>query len=138
MKIAICTSFSFIKDAMIIKTELEKIGHSVFIPHNAELYINGTLPPETREKSTENKIKDDLIRKYFDIIKGSDAVLAINKDKYDVKNYVGGNTFLELGFAHILNKKIFLLNPVPKDMLYSDEILAMEHTVINNDLTKIN
>lgn len=63
--------------------------------------------------------------------------MAINKDKRGIKNYIGGNTFLEIGFAHVLNKKIFLLNDVP-DMLCSDEILAMEHVVINNDLTKIN
>lgn len=62
--------------------------------------------------------------------------MAVNKDKHGIKNYIGGNTFLEIGFAHVLNKKVFLLNPVP-DMLYADEILAMEHTVINNDLTKI-
>jgi len=136
MKIAICTSFSFIKEAMEIKNELEKMGHEIFMPHNAELYVNGTLAPETREKSTENKIKDNLIRRYFDVIKESDAILAINKDKHEIKNYIGGNTFLEIGYAHVLNKKIFLLNPAP-DMLYSDEILAMEHTVINNDLTKI-
>jgi hypothetical protein len=138
MKIAICSSVTFAKEVMDIKKELEKMGHAVVPPHNFHLYAEGLLAPETREESTQNKIKDDLIRNYFNTINGSDAILAINKDKHGVKNYIGGNTFLEIGYAHALNKKIFLLNPVPLDMLYADEILAMEHTVLNNDLTKIN
>lgn len=137
MKIAIISSVTFANEVIEIKKELEKLGHTVEAPHNFHLYANGTFAPETRSESTENKIKDDLIRQYFKIIGESDAILAVNKDKHGIKNYIGGNTFLEIGFAHVLNKKIFLLNPVP-DVLYSDEILAMENVVINNDLTKIN
>jgi len=136
MKIAICSSVTFSKEVMEIKKELEKIGHEVTTPHNFHLYANGAFTPETRKESTENKMKDDLIRGYFKTIGESDAILAINKDKHDIKNYIGGNTFLEIGFAHVLNKKIFLLNPIP-DMSYADEILAMEHIVLNNDLSKI-
>jgi len=136
MKIAICCSFTHIKDASDIKNKLENIGHTVIMPHNADLYISGMLSPETREESTQNKIKNDLIRQYFEVIKNSDAILAVNKDKNGIQNYIGPNTFLEIGFAHVLNKKVFLLNPIP-DQLISDEILAMEHMIINNDLTKI-
>ena len=41
-----------------------------------------------------------------------------------------------MGFANVLGKKIYLLNDVP-DMIYTDEILAMQPKIINNDLTKI-
>ena len=136
MKIAICSSVSFAKEVMEIQKELEKLGHEVIVPHNFHLYADGTLQSESRKESTENKIKDDLIRDYFNTINKADAILAINKDKHNIENYIGGNTFLEIGFAHVLNKKIFLLNPVP-DMLYADEILAIEHVVLNNDLNKI-
>ena len=136
MNIAICTSFSFAKEAIEIKNDLEKLGHTVVMPHNIHLYADGTLPPETREASVENKIKYSLIRGYFERIAESDAILVTNKDKKEIKNYIGGNTFLEIGFAHVLNKKIFLLNPIPA-MPYSDEISAMEVKVIDNDLAKI-
>ncbi len=43
---------------------------------------------------------------------------------------------MEMGFAYGLDKKIFLLNPVP-DMPYKEEILAMQPTVLNGDLTKL-
>jgi predicted RNA-binding protein with PUA domain len=136
MKIVICSSATFAKEVMEIKNDLEKLGHKVLTPHNFHLYADGVLAPETREESTQNKVKDDLIRRYYNEIKESDAVLAVNKDKHEIKNYIGGNVFLEIGFAHVLNKKVFLLNPVP-NMLYSDEIMAMEHVVINGDLSKI-
>lgn len=136
MKIAICSSVSFAKEVMKIKNDLELMGHKVIAPHNFHLYADGTLKEESRKESTENKIKEDLIRDHFNTINNSDAILVINENKHNIKNYIGGNTFLEIGFAHALNKKVFLLNPVP-DMPYADEILAMEHLVINNDLNKI-
>jgi len=136
MKIAICSSVAFAKEVMEIKNELEKLGHEVTPPHSFDLFAKEENYVEDRKESTEKKIKDDLIRDYFNVISRSDAILAINKDRHNIKNYVGGNVFLEIGFAHVLNKKIFLLNPVP-DMPYADEILAMEHIVINNDLSKI-
>ncbi len=136
MKIAVCGSATFAKEIMVVKDELEKMGHEVLIPHNFNLYADGTWALETRKESTSNKVKYDLIRKYYFEIKNSDAILVINKDKHGIKNYIGGNTLLEIGFAHVLNKKVFLLNPVP-DMLYSDEILAMEHIIINSNLSKI-
>lgn len=76
------------------------------------------------------------IRAYWKIIRESDAVLVANFDKKGIKNYIGGNTFLEMGFAHVLGKKIFLLNGIPK-MIYTDEIKAMQPAVINGNFSKI-
>jgi len=45
--------------------------------------------------------------------------------------------FLEIAFAYVLNKKIFLLNPIP-ELAYTDEIIAMQPIIINNDLELIN
>lgn len=41
-----------------------------------------------------------------------------------------------MAFAHVLNKKIFLLNPIPQ-INYSDEIEAMNPIILNHDLSKI-
>jgi len=67
----------------------------------------------------------------------ADAVLVLNLDKHGVKNYIGGNTFLEMGFAHVLNQKIFLYNPIPGMPYYKTEIAAMKPIVIKKDLKKI-
>jgi hypothetical protein len=136
MKIVICGSMIFAKEMVASKNKLESLGHEVILPHNTELYASGTFVPETRKESTENKIKDDLIRGHFNTIKDSDAVLAMNFDKNGIKNYIGGNTLMEIGFAHVLNKKIFLLNPIP-EIQYRDEIEAVQPIIINNNLDLI-
>jgi len=43
---------------------------------------------------------------------------------------------IEMAFAYVLNKKIFLLNPAPR-MSYSDEIEAMKPIIINEDLNQV-
>jgi len=50
--------------------------------------------------------------------------LVVNPDKNNVANYIGGNVFLEMGYAHILKKKIFLYNDIPA-MPYADETRSM-------------
>jgi len=79
----------------------------------------------------------DLIKRYYNMIKEADAILIVNGDKKGIKNYIGGNTFLEMGFAYTMDKKIFLLNPIP-DMAYRDELEAMKPIILDNDLSKIN
>jgi len=96
--------------------------------------------PELMKKIEENhaQVKKDggFIKWYYNSIVNSDAILVLNYDKDDIKNYIGGNTLMEMGFAHVHNKKIFLLNPVP-EISYKDEILAMEPVILNGDLSKI-
>lgn len=69
MKIAICSSITFCKEVMEIKEKLEKLGHEVEVPYNIHLYATGAEKPETRHESTQNKLKNDLIRQYFNEIK---------------------------------------------------------------------
>ena len=84
----------------------------------------------------EIKKKCNFIKAWHKLIVEGDAVLICNFDKNGVKNYIGGNTLMEMGFAHVENKKIFLLNTVP-DVSYRDEILAMGPVIINGDLKRI-
>lgn len=62
--------------------------------------------------------------------------MVINHEKKGIKNYIGGNTFLEVGMAFWLNKKIFFLNPIPK-MDYYTELAAMGPIVLDGDFSKI-
>jgi predicted RNA-binding protein with PUA domain len=132
MKIVICGSMAFAREMLDIKQKLESQGHIVIVPADTEKYATGAIDVESKWE----KIEHDVIRSYFKEIKKADAILVINKDKNNIKNYVGGNSLIEMAFAYILNKKIFLLNPVPK-MNYSDEIEAMKPIVLNGDLSKI-
>ncbi len=142
MKITICTSLSFTNEIKGIKERLLQLGHEVFVPNCSEMIFNGEVTLEQIEKEKESgaivdrAIENDAIKDHFEKIKNSDAVLICNYEKKGIKNYIGGNVFLEIGFAHILNKKIFLLNPIP-EVGYKEEILIMQPTVLNGDLSKI-
>ncbi len=136
MKIIICGSITAAKEILDIKAQLEKMGHKVEIPHGVKhkKYWSRT-EIATSEKATD-KVKNNVIRAYFEKIKKHDAVLVVNVEKRGIKNYIGGNTFLEMGFAHVLNKKIYCLNPLPK-LSYTAELQAMKPIILYKNLTKI-
>jgi len=69
-------------------------------------------------------------------LKKPDAILVINYPKKGIEGYIGGNTFLEMGYAFGLKKKIFVLFPLPH-MDYEAEMHAMEPMVLDGDLGKI-
>ncbi|MFH2136669.1 MAG: hypothetical protein ABII19_03530 [Patescibacteria group bacterium] len=149
MRIVVCGSIEFTQKIKEIADKLIEHGHEVEIPLTSQKIISGELTLEDflREKekngdsvfreSMAQKVSDDLIRRYFHIIEKSDAILVLNYEKKGIAGYIGGNTFLEMGFAHVLNKKIFLLNPIP-EMGYKDEIIAMQPEILHGDFSKIN
>ena len=94
------------------------------------------MKEETPSESIQNKVENNLIKHYFNEIKKNDALLIVNITKKGIKNYIGGNSFLEMGFAHVLDKKIFLLNDIPK-IGYKDEIIAMNPIILNGDLSRV-
>lgn len=136
MKIAICGSMFFSPEMLEIGRKLEELGHEVTLPVFTEDYAKLDSRDQIHKESAHNKIQHDLIKGYFHKISNSDAILVYNKKKNGIENYVGGNTFLEMGFAHVLNKPIFLYNPLP-NIGYKDEIEAMNPRVINGNLTAI-
>lgn len=136
MKIVICCSISAAKKVMEVSNGLEEQGYVTVLPRNIEKYAEGVWGMENAHESTQNKIEGDLIRGYFEKIKNSDAVLVVNETKNGIENYIGGNTFLEMGFAHVLDKKIYILNGIP-EVSYEDEIVAMQPIVLNGDLNNL-
>ena len=136
MKIVICGSMSSSVEMLAAKNELVRMGHEVVLPHDTELYATQVLKSETAHESTQNKIQGDLIRKYFEIIKNSDAVLVVNLDKNGVSHYIGGNSFLEIAFGHVLGKEVYILNELP-EMSYLDELRAMQPTILYGDLSRL-
>lgn len=116
-----------------MRQQLQDQEHEVVLPHDAEEYAGR---PDKVEEKWEQKQGHDLIRKYYHEIEKADAILVLNLTKNSIANYVGGNAFLEMGFAHILHKPIYLLNPIP-EMLYKDEIMAMNPIVLNGDISLI-
>ncbi|MBI5804113.1 hypothetical protein HY450_02625 [Candidatus Pacearchaeota archaeon] len=136
MRIAICGSMTFSPEMLEVGKSLRELGHIATLPDFTEHYATLETRDSMHVESAHNKVEHDLIRGYFNVIKDHDAVLIYNHSKNGIENYVGGNTLIEMAFAHVLRKPIFMYNPIP-DMNYRDEIEAMEPIVLNGDLRRI-
>ena len=143
MRIVVCGSIELTPKIKEIADALSGQGHTVEIPLTSSRIIRGelTLGDFIKEKEASGdgsfrKIKDDVIRYYYNLIKDSDAIVVVNEEKNGIPNYIGGNTFLEMGFAHVLGRKIFLFRSIP-EMPYIDEIRAMCPVILNGDLAGI-
>ena len=80
--------------------------------------------------------KAGMIHLQLEKVKNNDAVLALNFEKNDQQNYIGGATFLEIFRAFDLGKKIYLYNPIPQN-IFEDELKAMNPLIINGNLLLI-
>lgn len=147
MIITICASVDFTPKIIEIKEELESMGHTVNIPYFTTKILNGEMKFEEYLSAKEGGDFDlrqkqpvDMIKRYWDFIKTSDAILVLNLEKKGIKNYIGGSTLMEMGFAYGFEKKIYLYSPIPERserIHYVDEILDMDPVVIDGDLSKI-
>ncbi len=136
MKIIICSSISAAEEVLTIQKRLQEMGYKVEIPEGIKNeFIRGRTEVSSSEKAAD-KIKYDLVRGYYEKIKNNDAVLVVNPEKRGIKGYIGANTLIEMAFAHVLNKKLYVLYPLP-DMQYSAEILATQPIILNGELENI-
>jgi hypothetical protein len=137
MKIGIAGSMQFTDKMFDVAEKLKSLGHETFMSSFGERYAHKSAE-EIEKLKLEDKYERDAIREFWRPMQTADALLVLNYDKHGIKNYIGGNAFLEMGFAHVLNQKIYLLNPIPDMPYYGTEIIAMRPTVIDNDFAKIN
>lgn len=137
MTIAICGSLTFHREMRDVERSLETLGHTVFVPKSLALIErNGFKKPKTVPERLAAEAKYDFIREHFQKIEQSDAILVVNPAHHGVAGYIGGNTFLEMGIAFYLEKKIYLLHPIPA-MDYELELAAMHPVVLSGDLTHL-
>jgi len=148
MKITICSSINFSPQIIEIKEKLEEKGHQINIPYFTQKILNkeasyGEFIKTKEEKgdiSLRNTQSIDLIKRHKELIETSDAILVLNLTKNKIEGYIGSNTLMEMGFAHVYNIKIFLFNEISlksERMHYIDEILDMKPIVINGNLDNI-
>lgn len=137
MIIGISGSMQFSDQQLEVSEQLKKMGHETFLSSYIQRYA-GKSHDEIEKLKLEDKYNEqDAMTEYWEPLKTADALLVLNYDKHGIKNYIGGNAFLEMGFAYVLGKPIYLLNPMPDMPYYGTEIIAMKPVVINGDLEKI-
>lgn len=140
MKIFIIGSMYFAKEMLEAQKKLEELGHTVGVPCDAQEFVsNQGKTTDNHEENYKWCIDNDIIRKCFDSVAESDAVLLLNYPKNGVDGYVGASGLMEIGLAYYLKKKIFLLYPPPpvKEVKYSHEILIMQPIILNGNLNSI-
>lgn len=148
MKICICSSMAFYHQFSELKKKLEEAGHSVVAPElefetkgddtsvGAFFDRNGGVDAFPPDHDVWKK-KSKAITAHFRKIDSSDCILITNYEKKGIANYIGGNTFLEMGYAYGTGKSIYILNEFPKTSAYKEEMLGMQPIILDGDTSKI-
>lgn len=128
MRITVHASLDFKDELIAAKTYLESHAKCEVILPELKRYQH--IRDELSDDKQFTKIKTRLTRQNISNIERCDCLLILNYDHRGYKNYVGGNSFLEMVLAFYLGKQIFLLNNIPENMPYTEEIKAFEPIVI--------
>lgn len=128
--VALCGSMKHISLWEKVIDELRASGLTVSTPALTEESIDWANLPE--EEVVERKGR--FVRRHFANIALAKSVLVCNYEKNGIANYVGTNSHMEMTAGFVYEKPLFLLNPVPfQDS--REEVLALEPTVLNGDLS---
>lgn len=136
MKLALCHSMHYAEKALEVQKWFQNHGHEAFPSGYSQEFV-GLTDEQKETLKLEQKYNDDAMRKHWEIIQNCDRVLILNYDKHGIPGYIGGNSFLEMGFAYILNRPLYLLNPIPEMPYYKTEIIATKPVVVDGDLEKV-
>src|ERR1700722_14102537 len=136
MRIAVIGSMKFADDMVKIKEQLDELGHTAVIPLGTESHLKNKDFVENLDDNLEWCITHDIMRRNFMQIADNDAVLVLNYKRNDLEGYIGISALMEMGVAHYLRKKIFLINNTPdyKDARWAHEVAIMQPTSIKGDL----
>ncbi len=135
MKICVCCSLAFTDEVKEIANRLHELGHEVLLPNG--VIIDAIYKADFDSVKAKRGNGYDFVREHFKKIEESDAMLVCNFTKNGIDNYIGANTFLEMGFAYYIKKPIYALNPLPDYKYINDELLNFDVKVINGDLSEI-
>lgn len=139
MQILIVCSTAFYNKIDKIKDELESLGHQVTTPNH---YNESEFNDNTYNMSEEEYLEFFKSCYYESREKVSkvDAILVLNYSKEKngkvLENYIGASTFLEMYEAFMNNKRIYMMNGYPDNMLL-DEIKGFNPIILNENLKNI-
>lgn len=140
--ITICSSANFYRQAVDIQAQLEKEGFAAIIPVTAEKMKQSGDFDVSHYKTWfadagDYHKKAALMRGHFEEIEKGDAILVLNYEKHGVQNYIGGNVLMEMALAFYLRKPIFILNEVPDESSFLEEIIGMGPVVLHGKVDSL-
>ena len=140
--VTICSSAHFYKQAVSIAMELKSLGYDVRIPLTARR-MEETGDFDVSHYKTwygdagDYHKKTALIEAHFNEISKGDVILVLNYEKHGVPNYIGGNVLMEMAVAFYLKKPIYILNTLPTESPFLEEIIGVGSKSLNGELGAI-
>lgn len=140
--IVLCSSANFYQHVNELADQLDELGFTAVVPHNAaEMRKSGNYDTTAVKTWYDNPSdfdkKAQYMRWHFDEIAKGDAILVVNDTKHDVDGYIGSNVLLEMGLAFYLKKPIFILNQVDTTLANYEEVYGMTPVFLDGDLHKV-
>lgn len=137
MKILIGWSMSFADKMFEIQETLIKLGHTTILSPGINFFIENPDAKMDFEQELQFCKETGIMKKFFDEIAASEAVVFLNYDKKWISGYIGASVLMEIGIAYYLGKKIFLINPIDKSQWYALEVLLTNPIILDWNLSKI-
>jgi hypothetical protein len=139
MKIMICGSMSFTKEIIDLQNQLRNFGHDVSVPCDVELHIEKPGFIDELDKDRKHLIENNIIKKCFDLIADSEAVVFLNLPKNGINGYIGTSSLMEMGLAYYLGKKIYLMHQFPDPNIYrwAHEVASFMPGILNGDVDSL-
>ena len=140
--ITICSSAAFYKQVIDVQDQLNKLDCEVIVPITATRMKESGDFDVSHSKTWFANAEDyhkkaHYMRTHFAEIEKADAILVLNYEKHGVQNYIGGNVLMEMSLAFWLNKPIFILNEVPAESTFEEEIRGMEPILLHGDFSML-
>jgi len=140
--ITICCSASFYRQALEVQEKLHEMGFKVEIPLTAnKMKKSGDFNVENYKTWYKNAAdygkKAKLMKAHFKKVVEGDAILVLNYEKNGIQGYIGGNGLMEMAIAFHHKKPMYVLNTVPESLSIYEEVMGMQPTFLNGDLSKI-
>lgn len=136
MKIMICGSMSFAKEIAELQSQLMSFGYDVLIPCDTELHIEKPGFIDDLDKDREHLVENNIMKRCFDILADSEAVIFLNLPKNNIDGYIGTSSLMEMGLAYYLGKKIYLMYPYPDPHIHrwAHEVASFHPIILNGDV----
>lgn len=140
--IVICSSAAFYEHVNALAAELSAAGMTVVVPKTARRMAETGDYDVSHYKTWFGNADDydkkaDYMRTHFDEITAGDALLVVNDAKHGQKDYIGANVLLEMGLAWYQKKPIYVLNGLPDDSAFEEEIKGFMPIVLNGNLSPL-
>ena len=120
MKILVSASMRHTDKFAALQDSLEAAGHQATLP-------------QTEEGLTKRQYIDEHMSRLQD----SNALLLANFDDERGDGYIGASCFFEAGWAFALGKPVYALRPIDAKSPFAEDLMAIDCTVINGDMSKI-